>query len=314
MSTVKVKSAKKGSKKVSSKKVVFEKGTMGFTSYKSLIPLKSNRGRKLSYDKNRVNSLAEILGCDWLDMAGSRVTINCFGKILDGHHTALAFEKLEKPIPYYVSTSDTLNTKNDKKLIIPISDYNSWNSKWTKKDAFDSANEYEFDLAIRINDIINHISVETNKATNKIAKSWVFALLHKNKKLYRASKDLDKVRAFDNDELVKYSETPEFAQDLQYFITILNEVRHLERFVAPVFEILDLHWSNAAFDIDRMIKRIKVSGFTPINEKQPSLRSEIQKVYNTTRGRTANYDQIYKGVSAHKEFNGSMLPTYAYVK
>lgn len=274
---------------------IFKRGTYGSTTdYDLFKPILDNRGIEGGIDEERVlKHMNDMDSGEYLDM-GWDILINDMGQLGDGSHRLEARKRLGQPVRYYVTTSDSLNSRKEKERFIAISYLNSHNSQWTKKGTYKSSLKKNLKLAVAIKHLIDEVSSKTKLATNKIQVSWIFSIIKEDVKYFNNSKELNTAKVYDDSTLFKYTKTNEFRNDFEIFVELVSIFNlKFTRFNNITKYILQEHWTNSKFDINHMINNLNKYNFSlrdKFNAKD--IKAEIERVYNSKRGHKS-YQKLF---------------------
>lgn len=147
------------------------------------------------------------------------IKVNKDLQIIDGHHRFEALKMSNMPIRYEVIKTDDFNDVTKREYINAIYKVNAVNTAWTNDELFKAAIKEKAPLALIIADILE-------KGKGWFVWTDVLGVIMKDERLY-GGKIIVKpdISTFDRPDLIKYTQTSEFLNDLKHFIEFNAKAR-----------------------------------------------------------------------------------------
>lgn len=222
------------------------------TDYGMFKPLSQNRGsgNNQGVKKSKVKKIVQLMEAGKFIYELSPIQVNQKNQIIDGHHRLAAMKELGKPVRFIVIENERFNQQSNTQtskveFVNNIYNVNGTNPTWTGKDLFHAGIELKLELALGIQQLL-----EDNE--NNFDFNDVLALLTKNLDVFKGAKKAGyDVTIFNNKELLQRFKSPEFQQEIEYFVKLNYKLLISPRRKVALDTFYTLLWNAERLGIDR---------------------------------------------------------------
>jgi hypothetical protein len=252
-----------------------------YTTFKPEIikSLEFNRGAKDGFLPERVAALQAKFDTGLFYMNVCHVLVNSKGKAIDGNNRKKMLSNNKQGVNFMITAQPEFNLDNESEILNNVSEYNSVNSAWNGKDAYESALAFNEAAAVAIDKLKTWVENTYGINADIFTPSRLIAIVTKFKQGLNGK--VQPRRAYCNKETASVLESPEFKEHLLFLVNVIQFVQSNNNSITAfdvVRCLLPIMWKKELSQ-KVVLANVKKRGFKGMdNTKMAGVKARVTEI------------------------------------